>query len=92
METATNAAPDTAGVVDRSSETTPVEPELLPVDGLISFTNEIEKVRQAMENKTDFYEVSVSTMQYEASSDVTWYFDKGFSPLYFKDNWAMEEP
>lgn len=37
-----------------------------------------------------FYTVSVTTSMYESSSDVTWYFDKDFSPIYFKETWASE--
>lgn len=37
-----------------------------------------------------FYTVSIATKQYEASSDVTWYFDADFSPIYFKQDWASE--
>ena len=37
-----------------------------------------------------FYTVTITTSQYEASSDVTWYFDKDISPIYFKETWAAE--
>jgi hypothetical protein len=37
-----------------------------------------------------FYTVSVTTSMYESSSDVTWYFDLDFSPIYFKETWASE--
>src|SRR6187402_2623299 len=35
------------------------------------------------ERQEVFYTVSVTTSMYESSSDVTWYFDKDFSPIYF---------
>jgi hypothetical protein len=37
-----------------------------------------------------YYTVTITTKQYEASSDVTWYFDNNFSPIYFKEDWASE--
>lgn len=37
-----------------------------------------------------FYTVTITTSQYEASSDVTWYFDKDISPIYFKETWSAE--
>src|SRR5690349_16041051 len=42
------------------------------------------------ERQEMFYTVSVSTSQYEGSSDVTWYFDAEISPIYFKESWAYE--
>lgn len=37
-----------------------------------------------------YYTVSITTSMYESSSDVTWYFDLDFSPIYFKETWASE--
>jgi len=37
-----------------------------------------------------FYTVSITTSQYEGSSNVTWYFDTDISPIYFKETWSME--
>jgi hypothetical protein len=37
-----------------------------------------------------YYTVSITTKQYEASSDVTWYFDHTFLPRYFSMSWASE--
>ena len=42
------------------------------------------------ERMEPFYTVSITTSQYEASSDVTWYFDLDFSPIYFKETWSAE--
>ena len=50
-----------------------------------------ETKREAILNTSDdFYEVSISNKQYEAVSDVTWYFDGDFSPRYFSMDWAAE--
>ena len=37
-----------------------------------------------------YYQVSISNKQYEAVSDVTWYFDGNFSPRYFSLAWSAE--
>jgi len=42
------------------------------------------------ERQEPYYTVSITTKQYEASSDVTWYFDTDFAPIYFKETWAAE--
>lgn len=42
------------------------------------------------ERQEPYYTVSITTSQYEASSDVTWYFDGDFYPIYFKETSAME--
>lgn len=46
-----------------------------------------KKINDSIDN---YYTITISTSQYEASSSVTWHFDKSFSPRYFKDDWAME--
>jgi hypothetical protein len=89
-ETTSSTVSDTTEILNHTAALTPVEPEPLATAEEASYVNQIEKMRRVLENRTDFYEVSVSAMQYEARSDVTWYFDKSFSPLYFKDDWAME--
>lgn len=38
----------------------------------------------------NYYTVSITTRQYEASSEVTWYFDDTFLPRYFSMSWAIE--
>jgi hypothetical protein len=38
----------------------------------------------------NYYTVSITTRQYEASSEVTWYFDDTFLPRYFSMSWAAE--
>ncbi len=42
------------------------------------------------ERMEPYYTVSIVTNQYEASSEVTWYFDAEASPLYFKESWSAE--
>jgi hypothetical protein len=42
------------------------------------------------ERQEPFYTVSIVTKQYEASSDVTWYFDTDLAPIYFKETAASE--
>ena len=42
------------------------------------------------ERQEPYYTVSIATHQYEASSEVTWYFDDEGAPLYFKESWSAE--
>lgn len=42
------------------------------------------------ERQEPYYTVSIVTQQYEASSEVTWYFDAEVAPLYFKESWSAE--
>jgi hypothetical protein len=42
------------------------------------------------EKQEPYSTVSIVTKQYEASAHVTWYFDAGISPIYFKESWASE--
>jgi hypothetical protein len=37
-----------------------------------------------------FYQVSISTSQYEGRSDVTWFFDDRYDPRYFRESWSYE--
>lgn len=87
VESTTNTEPDSADILEDVTALPTRDPKPLAADTLAI---RIEKARDVLENTTDIYEVSISAMQYEASSDVTWNFDKDFSPLYFKDIWAME--
>lgn len=51
----------------------------------------LDQCRKNINDSIDnYYTITISTSQYEASSIVTWHFDKNFSPRYFKDDWAME--
>lgn len=51
----------------------------------------LEEQRQGATNDdARYYIVTVTTQQYEASSDVTWHFDKSLSPRYFSETWSME--
>lgn len=60
----------------------------LTYDSINSVLEDCRKnINDSIEN---FYTITISTSQYEASSSVTWHFDKNFSPRYFKDDWAME--
>ena len=44
-----------------------------------------------IENAKDtLYEVSIATNQYEASSEITWYFDKAITPVYFTMRYSAE--
>lgn len=56
-----------------------------------SINSELEDCRKNINDSIgSYYTVTISTSQYEASSSVTWHFDKNVSPRYFKDDWAME--
>jgi hypothetical protein len=47
--------------------------------------------RDAVLNETTvYYQVSITTRQYEAASDVIWYFDSSFSPRYLSYTWSAE--
>ncbi|HEY0741684.1 MAG TPA: hypothetical protein VGD40_09480 [Chryseosolibacter sp.] len=37
-----------------------------------------------------YLEVNISSDQYEASSDVTWYFDSAMNPVYYYERWSSE--
>lgn len=80
---------DTLAVTD-TAVTAPVTNE--PVGGDTSqlsmyYASKVEGLR---EQATNFYEVTVQTSQYEATSNVTWHFDDGFSPRHFQQSWAAE--
>jgi hypothetical protein len=49
-----------------------------------------ETAGMVFERQEPYYTVTIVTDQYEASSDVTWYFDDEFSPIYFKESWSAE--
>lgn len=50
-----------------------------------------DELREAILLDADaLYQVSVSTKQYEAVSDVTWYFDSTYAPRYFNRTWSAE--
>lgn len=50
-----------------------------------------DELREAILLDADaLYQVSVSTKQYEAVSDVTWYFDSTYTPRYFNRTWSAE--
>ena len=50
-----------------------------------------DEVKEACRvDSINYFTVTITTSQYEASSDVTWYFDKSFSPRYFKMTWSAE--
>ena len=49
-----------------------------------------EELAIATSEQSQAYTVSVSVSQYEGSVSVTWYFDKDFTPRYFKETWSME--
>lgn len=55
---------------------------------LIARFDEISEVNAS--NSDNYYTVNITTQQYEASSDVTWYFDENFLPRYFQMSWASE--
>lgn len=40
--------------------------------------------------KDKLYEVNIYTNQYEASSEVTWFFNENFDPVYFTMRWSAE--
>lgn len=65
-------------VVEEMSDTSQLEITFDETAGLVFERQEL------------FYTVSVTTSMYESSSDVMWYFDLDFSPIYFKETWASE--
>lgn len=68
----------------------PEEPEETPSD-TSKLSERWEEVSMAAESVwNSWYRVTVVTSQYEAGSDVTWYFDAEFSPKYFKMTWSAE--
>jgi hypothetical protein len=74
-----------------ATEATPVE----IFEEQVSDTSQLEitwdeTAGLVFERQEPYYTVSIVTKQYEASSDVTWYFNPDFSPIYFKEDWASE--
>jgi len=50
-----------------------------------------DEVRDSiLKSEGAFYQVSISTSQYEGRSDVTWYFDGEYEPRYFSESWSYE--
>jgi hypothetical protein len=50
-----------------------------------------DELREAILLDSDaLYQVSIGTKQYEAVSDVTWYFDSTYTPRYFNRTWSAE--
>lgn len=78
----------TTNVVTDSLGTSPNSPT---PETIVNYAELITAARDSVENRRDdYFQVSISTQQYESASDVVWYFDKRFAPLYFKDDWSME--
>ncbi len=78
MPTATDERAAEAEIPVEMSDTSQLEIRFDETAGLV------------FERQEPYYTVSITTKQYEASSDVTWYFDADFSPIYFKEDWAAE--
>lgn len=54
-------------------------------------TARFDEVSQAKTTDSEnWHNVSISTSQYEAGSDVIWYFDESVSPRYFNMTWSAE--
>jgi hypothetical protein len=65
-------------------------PELIDED-----TSALEERFKAWKDVIDsaaetLYQVTMSNHQYEATSDITWYFDAEINAVYFSINWSME--
>ncbi|NJM25173.1 MAG: hypothetical protein HC859_06395 [Bacteroidia bacterium] len=64
-------------------------PEDYPDEGVVA--QAFDSVSQLMEaQRGNFFEVSVTTNQYEATSLVTIYYDQAASLRYFSESWSME--
>jgi len=48
------------------------------------------KAQATADQEGNFFRVTIETSQYEATSHVTWFFDKSFSPRLFSQSWAAE--
>jgi hypothetical protein len=65
--------------------------EEIPSSDTSMLDEKYSEYRQMIADSSEFYyEITIGTNQYEAVSDVTWYYDKSFSPRYFKETWSME--
>lgn len=85
---------DTTKVVQRDSG---ANASYLPADYLMASDDTSSAgqlfflLKDSIETLKDRYlEVSISSNQYEATSDVTWYFDSAMNPVYYYERWSSE--
>jgi len=81
------ALTDTLDVPDLPDETTTVEADA-DTSQLVSYYE--AKAQATADQEENFFRVTIETSQYEATSHVTWFFDKSFSPRLFSQSWAAE--
>jgi hypothetical protein len=43
-----------------------------------------------LKDEDAYYQVFITTSQYEGRSDVTWYFNAAYEPCYFNESWSYE--
>jgi hypothetical protein len=92
QESSVDASPGDSDTATTAPAEVPTLTTGLVVTGDTSQLNgRFDEISEAIASGSDtYYTVSVTTRQYEASSEVTWYFDDTFLPRYFKMSWAAE--
>ncbi len=89
VEDSTAATDSVSGIEEVSNEDLATD-EDVPED-TSALDDRFTAWKDAVDSAKDtLLEVSVNTKQYEASSDVTWYFDSDINPVYFYESWSVE--
>jgi hypothetical protein len=93
-ETKNSTAHDSTSV-DTIASAPVVEEVSLEEEGIEEDTSALEERYTAWKNLVDstsstLYEVTMSNRQYEATSEITWYFDADINAVYFSISWSME--
>lgn len=90
-QTTDQVVSDSLATTNVVTDTPATSPDSPTPESIVNYAELIASARDSVEtNKDEYFQVSISTQQYESASDVVWYFDKQFAPLYFKENWSME--
>lgn len=87
--TALNDTLDVPAFADEESDEIEEDEEMTSDTSQLEITFD-ETAGLVFERQEPYYTVTIVTSQYEASSDVTWYFDNEFSAIYFKESWSAE--
>lgn len=95
--TATRETFDTTTVADSVPPEFSVQDEPIEAasDIIVSDTSKLgaryDEVFQAFETAAEnYYRINIVTSQYEASSEVVWYYDNSFEPKFFGMSWSAE--
>ena len=77
-------------LVSEARENVTKETPEIPSD-TSQLNTEYDNVRDnILKDEDAYYQVFITTSQYEGRSDVTWYFNAAYEPCYFNESWSYE--